>query len=188
MLSHMRPALVLLLAFTALLGMLYPLAVTGIAQTIFPAQASGSLVERDGKIVGSALIGQRFTDARYFQGRPSAAGADGYDASSSSGSNLGPSNAALRDAVAERITDLSLPAQQMTPGDLVTASGSGLDPHISPAAARLQIARVAAARGKTETELAALVDRAIEQPLLGFIGEPRVNVLLLNLALDEATK
>ena len=157
--TYIRPALVLVALFTLLFGLAYPLAITGAAQALFPAQANGSLIERDGQIVGSELIGQSFTRPEYFWSRPSAAG-DGYNASASSGSNLGPA-------------------------DLATASGSGLDPHISPEAARVQIARVAQARGLAEADVGALVARHTERPLLRFLGEPVVNVLILNLALDE---
>ncbi len=183
--THLRPALVLLTLFTLLFGGLYPLAITGVGQLLFSSSANGSLVERDGQIIGSALIGQGFASAKYFHGRPSAAGSDGYDASASSGSNLGPTSAALMTRigadVAKARTEQPLLA---VPADLVTASGSGLDPHVSPAAARFQIARVAAARGLSESRIETLVAAQTETPLLGILGEPVVNVLRLNLALD----
>lgn len=184
--SLLRPAFVLLALFTLLLGILYPLAVTGIAQLAMPAQANGSLISRDGRVVGSALIGQNFTRPEYFWPRPSAAG-DGYNASASSGSNYGPTARALVERVQGDVTRLrEAGVRGPIPADLATASGSGLDPHISPAAARVQIARVAAARGLSEIAVAALVAHYTEGPFLGFLGDSGVNVLRLNLALDEA--
>lgn len=180
--TALRPALALTLLFALLLGILYPLALTGIGQTIFPRQANGSLVDRDGKVVGSALLGQAFASPRYFHGRPSAAGS-GYDALASSGSNLGPTSQALVDRIKAEPTAHGPNA----PADLVTTSGSGLDPDISPTAARFQIARVAEARGLPATRVEALVAAHTEAPLAGIIGEPRVNVLALNLALDQAS-
>lgn len=184
--TAIRPALVLTLLFAALLGIAYPLALTGIGQMLFPAQANGSLIRDNGKVVGSELIGQKFASAGYFHGRPSAAGADGYDAAASAGSNLGPASQALADRVRADVAHIS----ETTPGpivppDLVTTSASGLDPHISPEAAFYQIARVARARGIAAPALTALVERQTERPLFGLLGEPRVNVLELNLALDR---
>lgn len=186
MLSHLRPALVLLLLLTGVTGLLYPLAITGIGQALFPLQAHGSLIERDGKVVGSALIAQAFSAPQYFQPRPSAAGKDGFDATSSSGSNLAPTSKAL----VERVTgDVAAykgrEGTAAVPGDAVTTSGSGLDPHISPANAARQISRVAQARSMTEAEVRTIVDAHTEQPWLGFLGQPGVNVLTLNLALDK---
>ncbi|QNA82630.1 potassium-transporting ATPase subunit KdpC [Sphingomonas sp. So64.6b] len=182
--SALRPALALTLAFALLLGIAYPLALTGIGQGLFPAQANGSLITDQGKVVGSSLIGQGFASPRYFHGRPSAAG-KGYDASASAGSNFGPASQALHDRV---VTDLA--ATRTSPGssvptDLVTTSASGLDPHISPEAAFYQVARVAQARGLDSTKVRSLVQERVEYPLLGFLGEPRVNVLELNRALDR---
>lgn len=181
MLHHLRPAFVLLLGFTLICGFVYPLAVLGVAQNWFKASATGSLIERDGKIVGSALIGQGFTEDKYFHGRPSAAG-DGYDAANSSGSNLGPTSAKLVERVTAEIEALG--GTKPIPADAALASASGLDPHISPANAARQVARVAAARGLGEAAVATLVARMTEGRELGVLGEPRVNVLRLNLALD----
>ena len=188
--SNVRPALVMIVLMTILLGALYPAAVTTIAAVLFPSQASGSLIEKDGKIIGSALIGQPFSDPGHFWSRPSATGPFPYNAGSSSGSNQGPLNPALTDAVTARIKALRDADPGNTapvPGDLVTASGSGLDPHISPAAAEYQVARVARARGLDPVQVRALVDEFTEGRQFGFLGEPRVNVLRLNLQLDAIT-
>jgi potassium-transporting ATPase KdpC subunit len=189
MLSQFRPALVMLILMTVILGAIYPAVVTGIAQVIFPTQANGSLIEQNGKAVGSALIGQPFGDAKYFWPRPSATSPYPNNASSSSGSNQGPLNPALTDAVEGRIKALREADPEnkaLVPVDLVTASGSGLDPHISPAAAEYQVARVARARSLDSAKVKALVAEYTEARQLGFLGEPRVNVLRLNLALDAA--
>ncbi|MBT2320930.1 potassium-transporting ATPase subunit KdpC [Variovorax paradoxus] len=189
MTTLLRPALVLFVLLSALTGVVYPLAVTGAAQAVFPAQAAGSLVVRDGKPVGSTLIGQNFQDPKHFWGRPSATAPMPYNAGASSGSNLGPLNPALTDAVKGRIEALRAadPGNtQPVPVDLVTASASGLDPHISPAAARYQAARVARLRGMPADRVEQLIDDHTEGPLWGLVGEPRVNVLALNLALEAA--
>ncbi len=181
------PALVALASFTLLLGIIYPLATTAVSQVAFGGRADGSVVERDGVAVGSELIGQPFLSPQYFHSRPSAAGA-GYDASASGGSNLGPLNADLLGTVVERVAEYravnGLDARVPVPVDAVTASASGLDPHISIANARLQARRVAGARGVAEGDVLAEVDAAIDQPALGVLGEPAVDVLALNLALD----
>ncbi len=185
MLSHLRPALVSMGLFTALLGVGYPLAITGVAQAAFPVQANGGLVRgADGQIVGSALIGQAFARPEYLHGRPSAAGA-GYDAGASGGSNLGPLNATLIDR--EKTVAAALRAENpgaVIPADAVTASASGLDPEVSPAYARFQASRIARSRGQPEAVVRDVIDAQVRQPLLGFIGQPRVNVLAVNRALD----
>ncbi len=185
----LRPALVLFAVLSALTGLLYPLAVTGAAQAVFPHEAAGSLVQRQGKTVGSALIGQNFSEPGHFWGRPSATSPMPYNAAASGGSNQGPLNPALAGAVKTRVEALREADPTNTapvPVDLVTASASGLDPHISAAAAQYQAARVARARNLPLDRVRALVGQHTEQPLWGLLGEPRVNVLALNLALDDA--
>jgi K+-transporting ATPase ATPase C chain len=182
-------AIKMTIVLTILLGVVYPLAITGIASVIFPHQAQGSLIERDAKVVGSELIGQTFAAPGYFHGRPSAAGDKGYDASNSSGSNLGPTNKTLISTVQQRLKDTmeanpGVEAHQV-PIDLITASGSGLDPEISPAAADIQVARIAKARGIGEDDVRLLVRQNTRDRQLGVLGEPGVNVLTLNLALDK---
>src|SRR5450432_3514873 len=197
MLKEIRPAIVLVVALTVLTGLAYPLAMTGVAGGIFPQQAQGSLIEKDGKVIGSALIGQVFADDKYFHGRPSATNTPDpkdatktvdapYNAINSMGSNLGPTSKALVDRVKPDVETLKKEnPSAAVPIDLVTTSGSGLDPEISPEAARFQIARVAKARGLPVERVSALVDAQIQGRTLGLLGEPRVNVLKLNLALDE---
>lgn len=188
MFSKFRPALIMLLVMTVITGAIYPAVVTGIAQVIFPSQANGSLIEQDGKAVGSALIGQPFSDPKHFWSRPSATSPYPNNASSSSGSNQGPLNPALTDAVAGRIKalrDADPENKAPVPVDLVTASGSGLDPHISPAAALYQVARVARARKLDPDVVRQRVEQHTEGRLFGLLGEPRVNVVELNLTLDS---
>ena len=185
----LRPAISLFILLTVVTGIAYPLVVTGAARVVFPNQAGGSLAVKDGKPLGSALIGQNFTDPKYFWGRPSATSPQPYNASASGGSNLGPLNVALTDAVKGRIDALKAADpgnDKPVPADLVTASGSGLDPHISPAAAEYQVARVAKARGMASEKLTALIEQHTEGRQWGLFGEPRVNVLELNRALDQA--
>lgn len=183
----LRPALVIFLSLTFLTGIAYPLMVTGLAQSLFPSQAHGSLIFRDGKAVGSSLIGQHFTSPAHFWGRPSATGPMANNASASSGSNLGPMNPALTDAVKARVAALRAADPSNTaavPVDLVTASASGLDPHISLAAAQYQLGRVATLRKLPLQTVQALIEQSTQRPILGLLGEPVVNVLQLNLALD----
>jgi K+-transporting ATPase ATPase C chain len=199
MLKEIRTAIVLLVALTLITGLAYPLAMTGLAQVLFPKEANGSMIEKDGKVVGSALIGQVFADDKYFHGRPSATNAPDpkdptktvdapYNAANSMGSNLGPTNKALIDRVKDDVDKLKV-ENSSTPVliDLVTTSGSGLDPHISPAAALFQVPRVAKTRNLPEQRVRQLVEQNVEGRTLGLLGEPRVNVLALNLALDRLT-
>jgi potassium-transporting ATPase KdpC subunit len=196
MLREIRPALVLIIALTLITGLIYPLAMTGIAGVIFPHQAQGSLIEKDGTVVGSELIGQVFANDKYFHGRPSATNTPDpndptknidapYNAANSGGSNLGPTNKALIDRVKGDVDKLKAENPSPVPIDLVTTSGSGLDPHISPEAALFQVPRIAKARSMPEDRLRQLVTDHVERRFLGLIGEPRVNVLMLNMALDR---
>ena len=187
MLRELKPAFLMLIAFTVLTGLIYPFLVTGLAQVLFPYRANGSLILRDGKAMGSELIGQPFSSPKYFWSRPSATSPYPYNAASSSGSNQGPTNPALTDAVVARVKalrDADPGNETPVPVDLVTASASGLDPHISPAAAEYQVNRVAKARGMDPAKVRALVSNYTERRNFGFLGEPGVNVLRVNLALD----
>ena len=186
MIAQLRPALVMTVLFILLTGIVYPLAIIGIGQLAFPAQANGSLIRNGETVVGSALIGQNFTGDRYFWPRPSVTADAPYNAGASTGSNLGPTSAALKERVAAEVARLRSASETgPIPADAATASGSGLDPDITPDYARMQIVRVAKARGLAEADVAAFVDRFTEGRLLGIIGEPRVNVLALNMALDR---
>ena len=184
MITHLRPAILMLVILTLLTGIIYPLAITGIGQLVLPGAANGSMLTKDGSVIGSTLIGQAWASDKYFWGRPSAAG-DGYNAAASSGSNLGPTSQKLMDRIkadAEKLHQTS--ASTLLPADAVTASGSGLDPDISPDFAMLQVGRIAKARSLSEDQVKAIVTSHVETPSLGVFGEPRVNVLLLNMALD----
>ncbi|MGJ0426240.1 potassium-transporting ATPase subunit KdpC [Methylocystis sp.] len=197
MLSHLRPAIVMIVLFTALLGLAYPLAITGVAQLVMADKANGSLIERDGKVIGSSLIGQNFASDRYFHGRPSATTAPDpadssktidvpYNASNSMGSNLGPTSKKLVDRVNASIeTEFAAGRIDVVAADAATTSGSGLDPHISPQFALAQVPAIAKARNLPQGKVRALVEEQVEERFAGFIGEPRVNVFLLNLSLDE---
>jgi K+-transporting ATPase ATPase C chain len=199
MIRELRPALVLIVLFTIITGLIYPFVVTGIAQVAFPFQANGSLVTKDGKVIGSTLMGQAFTGDRYFQGRPSPTSAPDpndstktvdapYNAANTAGSNLGPTSKTLIERITKDVEERKgQNPNARVPTDLVTASGSGLDPHISPESALFQVPRVAKARNMPEDRLRQLVQEHVEGRLFGFLGEPRVNVLLLNLALDRAS-
>jgi potassium-transporting ATPase KdpC subunit len=180
--KHLTTSVLMTIATTVLLGMIYPAVVTVAAQLFFPDKANGQLIEKDGKLIGSRIIGQPFVGDKYFHSRPSAAGAVGYDAGASGGSNLGPTNQKLVDRIQQ-----STEQDKVVPIDLVTTSASGLDPHISPAAARFQAQRVAKARGLEVSEVESLIIRHLEKRQLGVLGEPRVNVLNLNLDLDRAS-
>lgn len=186
--QQLLPALRITLVMTVLTGLIYPLAVTAISQILFPKQANGSLITKNGQVIGSELIGQNFTKPEYFHSRPSAAGSDGYDAGASSGSNLGPTNQKLNDRIkasVEKFRAENPEYRGSLPADLVTTSGSGLDPHISPASAFAQLNRIAKQRGVSEAQIETLVTSHIEGRDLGFLGEARINVLTLNIALDE---
>jgi potassium-transporting ATPase KdpC subunit len=190
--THLRTAVLMVVVLTVLFGIVYPLIMTGISQVLFPSQANGSLVrDSSGNVIGSAILGQNFTDPKYFHPRPSAAGSDGYDATSSGGSNLGPTNQKLLDQVKDRAEayrqENGLAADALVPVDAVTASASGLDPDISPANALLQAKRVAQTRGLSEQQVRTLVDQNTESRTLFVLGESRVNVLKLNLALDATS-
>ena len=199
MLTVLRPALVLLMLFTAITGLAYPLVVTGITQVVMPGNANGSLARKGDAVVGSSLIGQAFTSDRYFWGRPSATSAPDpkddtktvdapYNAANSSGSNLGPTSKKLIDRVTADVATLRAAGASTIPADAVTTSASGLDPHVSPAFAALQVERVARTRNVSSERIRSLLEQQTERPILGFIGEPRVNVLLLNLAIDAALR
>ena len=188
MFQELKPAILITIVLTVLTGIAYPLAITGVCQAVFHKQANGSLVERNGKVIGSELIGQNFTRPRYFHPRPSAAGQNGYDASASSGSNLGPTNPVLADRLAKGADQFRKENPDYAgpiPADAITTSGSGLDPEISPANALAQVPRVAKARGTTEDSVRQFLLSRVEGRDLGFLGEPRVNVLKLNMALDR---